>query len=80
VPREPRDLARGAYVSHDEVPAPIDRQVGKADRQVPAFLPHPLVADVEDLGGLSVGARERVDDDRDVPGDAVVDVPTEKAG
>jgi hypothetical protein len=38
------------------------------------------VADVEDLGSFPLGARERIDDDRDVSGDAVIDVPGKMVG
>jgi len=38
----------------------------------------PLVAGVEELGSLPTCACERVDDDRDVPGDTPVDVLVEK--
>jgi hypothetical protein len=41
-------------------------------------VPTPIPAHVEDVGGLKAGARERVDDDRDVPGDPIVDVPAEQ--
>jgi hypothetical protein len=78
--REPRDLALLAHVGHDQVPTSVHRQVGKADSQIPPFLLQPLLAGVEDLGSFTLGARKGVYDDRDVPGDTVVDVSTEDLG
>jgi hypothetical protein len=40
----------------------------------------PLLAGIEDLGSFTLGARKGVYDDRDVPGDTVVDVSTEDLG
>lgn len=60
--------------------ASVDREIGQTDREVPAFLPQPLLADVEDLGGVPVAAREGVYDDRDIPRYAAIDMPGEQVG
>src|SRR5215204_6479955 len=75
---ESRNRAVGTHVGHDKLAAPVDGQIGQADCEIPALAQHPLMADVEDLWGLPVGACEGVHLNRHLPRDAIVNTPTEK--
>jgi hypothetical protein len=76
--REARDPALAAHVARNEPTAPVHREIGQADREVPAFAQPPLSADVEDLWSFAPAAGKGIHHDRNVPVDVGVDVPSEK--
>src|ERR671917_2620272 len=76
--RETSHTALGAHISHDESAAPVDRQDGQAEGEVPALPKPPLAADIEYLWGLPVGASEGVYHDRYLPRDTSIDPLGEK--
>jgi hypothetical protein len=78
--REAGHAALGTDVRRDEATAPVDRQVGEADGQVPALAQHLLPALVQYLRRFPIGAGEGVDHYRYVPRDPCVDPAAEEIG
>src|SRR5918997_3562387 len=90
--RDQRHVLLRGRLGHDDSPvAAQQRQVGHADRQVPAFLPPPFAYVLERLfSAFFVSAFDvratldvrdaRITDDLDLPGHAVADVFGERLG
>jgi hypothetical protein len=78
--RHHRHLGGGVQVGDQRTLTAAERQVGQADRQVPAFPGQPLAGHREQLALVHLARRERLADGPDLPGHPVADLLGQQPG